>query len=47
MAENTVPSSDYREAIVPSLLRFSATERLAAAAVAIALLWAAVVWAMA
>jgi hypothetical protein len=34
-------------AITPSLLRLSAAERLAGAAVVIALLWGAVLWAMA
>jgi hypothetical protein len=34
-------------AVSPSLLRLSAAERLAAAAVVIALLWGAVLWAMA
>jgi hypothetical protein len=34
-------------AVAPSLLRLSAAERLAAAAVVIALLWGAVLWAMA
>ena len=34
-------------AISPSLLRLSAAERLAGAAVVIALLWGAVLWAMA
>jgi hypothetical protein len=33
-------------AIAPSLIRLSAVERLAAAAVVIALLWGAVAWAM-
>jgi hypothetical protein len=34
-------------AVSPSLLRLSAVERLAAAAVVMALLWGAVLWAMA
>jgi hypothetical protein len=34
-------------AVAPSLLRLSAVERLAGAAVLIALLWGAVVWAIA
>jgi len=33
-------------AVVPSLLRLSAAQRLGAAAVAIALIWAAVFWAL-
>jgi hypothetical protein len=32
--------------VAPSLLRLSATERVAGAAVVIALLWGAVLWAM-
>ncbi len=32
--------------LAPSLLRMSATERVAAAAVVIAMLWGAVLWAM-
>jgi hypothetical protein len=35
-----------RASIAPSILRLSALERLAAAALLIALLWAAVGWAM-
>jgi hypothetical protein len=36
----------HRVAVSPSILRLSAAERLAAAAGAIAVLWAAIYWAM-
>lgn len=37
---------DHRVQVMPSLLRLSALERLAAGAVIIAVLWAAILWAM-
>jgi hypothetical protein len=47
-AKMTIPHHHpHRTEVTPSILRLSAWERLAGAAVVIAFLWAAIFWAMA